>query len=87
MEASSQLDFYFPDFGDVWKKGIAMLEIPSNIALLSEQTRILVDEHIFALENGKPINAEILDQINLACYKCINGLMKLLNIGCLRVKK
>lgn len=70
LEASSQLDFYFPDFPDVWKKGIAMLEIPSNIALLSEQTRILVDEHIFALENGKPINAEVLDQINLACYKC-----------------
>ena len=51
-EASNQLDFYFPDFPDVWNKGIAMTDIDKTIKSHSIACRKIVEKHIALLESG-----------------------------------
>ena len=69
-EASNQLDFYFPDFPDVWKKGIAMTDIDKTIKSHSIACRKIVEEHIALLESGAKSNAELVDKINAFGKAC-----------------
>lgn len=67
FEASPQLDFYFPDFPDVWKKGIAMLDIPKRLWDMTVTSRKKVEEQIELMEQGLPVDIQMIEGINLAC--------------------
>jgi len=52
-EASKQLDLYHPEFPELWKRGIAMEEIPNELKRLSHKLRNKANAVIKALENGE----------------------------------
>ncbi|MGY6562661.1 MAG: agmatinase family protein [Luteibaculaceae bacterium] len=52
-EASKQIDLYHPEFPNLWKKGIAMEEIPVELKTLSKKLRTKANHVIEALERGE----------------------------------
>lgn len=69
FQASSQLDLYDHDFGEVWKKGIHMLNAHvGDIAKLNANLRPIAKKHIDALEQGAEAAQEVLNHVNEACF-------------------
>ena len=71
LGASPQIDYYHPDFPDLWKKGVAMDTIPAHWQRESNRLRKLATGYIQALENGSrpeedPNLLGIQQEINLA---------------------
>lgn len=64
IEASAQLDFYYSDFPEVWKEGIALYDAADHIKTLSDETRDLVLGQIQLLESGNKCEEKILETIN-----------------------
>jgi len=74
LEASFQVDLYQPDFPDLWKRGIAMTDIPEDMLIrsmdLKRKASFIIDLH----EDGVDVRADdkaqqILAEINIACEK------------------
>lgn len=75
-EASLQMDLRHYDYPDLWKRGIAMDEIPADIKALSDATRKLSEEIIAELEQGRdPRSDEQYSQL----YSEINGACETMN--------
>jgi len=69
FQASPQLDLYDHDFGEVWKKGIHMLNAHvGDIAKLNANLRPIAKKHIDALEQGANIAEDVLNHVNEACF-------------------
>lgn len=68
LEASKQVDLFDADVKDAWKFGLAMDEIPDEIAGLDRQTQKKVQAYLHAAEEGNE-DAKELEQINQACEK------------------
>jgi agmatinase len=74
FDASFQLDLSHFDYPELWKKGIAMDEIPNEIARLSADTRKIASKIIDALAEGiDPRSEESFVEsykvVNTACQK------------------
>ncbi len=69
LEASSQIDLFHREIKDIWKLGIAMLPIQSNIHEENKLLRDLAESHIQSLENQTETEANkiIVDKINESC--------------------
>jgi agmatinase len=69
LEASPQLDFYYPEDPDRWKAGFALAPFPS-FAKLQSATRAATEQLIGLLESGKPLDyplaQELRAQVNAA---------------------
>lgn len=69
FQASSQLDLYDHDFGEIWKKGIHMLNAHvGDIAKLNGNLRPIAKKHIDALEQGAAAQEGVLTHVNEACF-------------------
>lgn len=73
-ESSLQMDLRHYDYPDLWKRGIAMDEIPAAIKALSDETRKHSEKIIAALEQGQdPRNdeqyAQLYETIDASCEK------------------
>jgi len=64
LDASQQIDLYDPINPDGWKKGIAMLDIPSSIFYKSKQVREKTNEYIKEY-NQKIINKKLQNEIRI----------------------
>jgi agmatinase len=53
LEASKQIDLFHPEFPELWKRGIAMEEIPEELYRLSHKMREKASVVIKALEKGE----------------------------------
>lgn len=74
LEASFQVDLYQPDFPELWKRGIAMTDIPEDMLMRSAALKQKAAEIIDMHEDGVDVDAdagaqEILAEINAACEK------------------
>jgi len=72
LEASFQVDLYHPEFPELWKKGIGMIDIPENMLLRSTDLKQKAARIIDMWEDGVdvPNHAEAQElqaQINAAC--------------------
>jgi len=72
LEASFQVDLYHPEFPELWKKGIAMVDIPEDMLLRSTDLKQKAARIIDMWEDGKdvPTNEEAIalqSEINAAC--------------------
>lgn len=72
MEASFQVDLFHPEFPTLWKKGIAMIDMPEEMAIRSEELKEQAQVIIEMWEDGIDVenNAEaqaIQKKINAAC--------------------
>lgn len=74
LEASFQVDLYHQEFPELWKRGIAMLDIPENILMrstsLKQKAALIIDKW----EDGVDINNDeeaqaILSEINTESEK------------------
>lgn len=69
FQASPQLDLYDQHFGEVWKKGIHMLNAHvGDIAKLNGNLRPIAKQYIESLEQGGPENPDVLNHVNEACF-------------------
>lgn len=66
LDASQQIDLYDPINPDGWKKGIAMMDIPSNIFYKSKQVREKTLKYLDKY-NEKEIDKALQDEINADC--------------------
>ncbi|MBI2463558.1 agmatinase family protein [Candidatus Peregrinibacteria bacterium] len=72
FKASPQIDFYDPEFPDLWKKGIFMKKISSDLTKKNDLLRKKTAQYIRFLEKGgdvsknRPIQTT-LDTLNQAC--------------------
>jgi agmatinase len=72
LESSFQVDLYHPEFPELWKKGIAMIDIPEDMLLRSTDLKQKAARIIDMWEDGidVPTNAEAIalqSEINAAC--------------------
>jgi agmatinase len=72
MEASYQVDLFHPEFPNLWKKGIAMIEVPEDLANLSYVMKEKAQEIIAMYEDGVDVETDTEAQkmqaeINAAC--------------------
>ena len=72
LEASTQVDYYLPEFPNTWKRGIFMTDIPKNIYEQGKNLRKDAIAYIDFLENGgklhdDPSHQKTVDTINQAC--------------------
>jgi agmatinase len=72
LEASYQLDLCHHDFPELWKKGIFMDEIPSDILTLSANAKPKSKSIIEALQRGETVESDpnlapLYDEVNSAC--------------------
>ena len=72
LEASFQVDLYHPDFPELWKKGIAMIDVPEDMLLRSADLKQKAARIIDMWEDGidVPANEEAIalqTEINSAC--------------------
>jgi agmatinase len=69
LEASSQIDLFHREIKDVWKLGIAMLPIQTDIYQENKLLRDLAEGHIQSLENQTDTEANkiIVNKINESC--------------------
>jgi agmatinase len=72
LEASFQVDLYHPEFPELWKKGIALVDIPEDMLLRSTDLKQKAARIIDMWEDGidVPTNAEAIalqSEINAAC--------------------
>lgn len=69
LEASSQIDLFHREIKDIWKLGITMLPIQTNIYEENKLLRDLAESHIQSLENQTETEANkiIVDKINESC--------------------
>ncbi len=72
LEASKQVDLFDADVKDAWKFGLAMDEIPGDIAKLDRETQAKVQVYLSAYEAGAEGDAKLLDQINANCEKMVS---------------
>lgn len=69
FQASSQIDLYDHDFGEVWKRGLHMLNAHvGDIAKLNANLRPIAKKHIDALEQGGEPQEEVVNHVNEACF-------------------
>lgn len=66
FEASPQIDLYHPFYGDVWKEGIAMLDIDKELNAINRELLPLSAQYIQQIEEGLEGDSSILAQINEA---------------------
>ncbi len=71
LEVSSQIDLFTKEIKDVWKLGVAMVDIPIAIKEESDNLRKLSRQHIEALASGKKTNNIIPTKINEASESLI----------------
>ena len=73
LNASPQLDLYDETYGDIWKKGIAMAEIPASMLAENDRLRPLAQSLIEMQEAGKDeaSMAADLDSLNQACARMV----------------
>lgn len=64
LEASYQLDLVDWKFSNAWETPIYMAPINPSIQALSDATRALAIQHIDNLEQAKPIDPTLIDQVN-----------------------
>ena len=66
LEASSQIDLFHREIKDIWKLGITMLPIQTNIYEENKLLRDLAESHIQSLETQTETEANkiIVDKIN-----------------------
>ena len=64
LEASYQLDLVDWDIPNAWETAIYMQKMDNSILELSHRSRQLAKAHIDRLEQGKPIDQEILNEVN-----------------------
>lgn len=69
LEASMQVDLYHHDFPDLWKKGIYMDEIPTELVKLSESLRPEAEKIIAAIEKGIDTSEDLGLKVS---YKAVN---------------
>lgn len=69
LEASSQVDLFHPEFPGLWKRGIAMDEIPPALLEQSDALKKQAKRVIKALPSGKgdAVAAKVLKLINEEC--------------------
>lgn len=74
MEASFQVDLYHPEFPELWKAGIHMLDIPEDLAMLSIEKKNKAQRIIEMYEDGVDVEnneeAKALHaEVNAACER------------------
>ncbi|MEM9983893.1 MAG: arginase family protein, partial [Bacteroidota bacterium] len=71
LEASLQVEMHDPDLAQAWKAGLAMLEIPHELATLNQRMRPKAEAIIEAWEAGSSLDAQSdeLALINKACQQ------------------
>lgn len=74
LEASFQVDLYQPDFPGLWKRGIAMTDIPEDMlirsAALKQKAATIIDMHEDGVDVDNDREAQdMLAEINAACEK------------------
>jgi agmatinase len=69
LEASVQLDFFYPGGPKLWESGAAMLPISKDHLRENNRLRPLAERVIRNLENGKKADAAALKTVNSACEK------------------
>lgn len=69
LEASTQVDLFMKEIPDAWKSGIAMLQVPENLASESTKLRELAAQHSKRMAAGEPflVGDPLLVKINEAC--------------------
>lgn len=72
LEASFQVDLHHPDFPELWKSGIAMIDLPEELALRSASFKQKAQTIIERWEDGvdvdnDPESQTLLHEINEAC--------------------
>ncbi|MBX7127243.1 MAG: agmatinase family protein [Cyclobacteriaceae bacterium] len=67
LKASQQVDLFFREHPDLWKKGMAMLPIDPALLSQNQHFRSLAATHIEALESGQPVRAFIQEKVNTEC--------------------
>ena len=65
MEASRQVDLFYPDDPDAWKQGMFMREMDSKILDKSDRTRVLAEHYIdYLTKNGdKNLRNSMVEQL------------------------
>lgn len=72
LDASYQVDLHHYDYPDLWKRGIALDDLPGKLGLLSKRTREHATQIIEALEQGAcpqedPEMIQLYDSVAEAC--------------------
>lgn len=73
FEASKQVDLYYPEFPDAWKKGVFMPESPKKLLKLSTKLRSKTEEYLdllFAGKTGKH-SEKLREAVNAGCEEMI----------------
>lgn len=76
LEASPQLDLYHPDFPDLWKKGVHLLDAPEWILQSNSELRGDAEKVIAALENGDKPDKPLIKNVNDGSSKVTKWLKK-----------
>lgn len=74
MEASFQVDLFHPEFPELWKAGIHMLDLPEELAMLSIEKKNKAQRIIEMYEDGVDVENDeeakaLQGEINAACER------------------
>lgn len=74
LEASYQVDLFHPEFPTLWKKGMAMIDLPEDLALLSVEMKAKAQTVIELYEDGADVENDaaviaLHREINAACER------------------
>ncbi len=74
MEASYQVDLFHPEFPQLWKAGVAMMDIPEQLAMRAQELKTKAQGIIEMWEDGVDVEndakaQELQKEINTECEK------------------